>query len=263
LGVVSLQPWYAYKQTVTQGAQTDEMGLGNSADTSALSQLRSLASDPPVALERMGNRPLEMLGFKTPQFEENPLFGLAPFTSEQRCGKLYWAETMPGPVAETSQLLQPTCKSRVVHAAIGLFIRPGAWLYHASSLAFLLAIPLLLIARRWEVLVLGPPILLLFMYSAINASNDRYAFPIYPIGVALLAAGLRWLTRRLRGADAGPGAPGGLRPPGHDLNRTGGDSRRDVVVPSAAAEGSVINRLGSRSHSRNGRLSGPSPMQAR
>jgi hypothetical protein len=198
VGVVSLQPWQAYKQSVTGGAQTDELGLGNTTDTSAVNKMDQLLSNPAAAVVQITLRPLEMLGFKTPMYQENPLFGLAPFTAGQRCGKLYWADTMPGPVEETSQLLQPTCKSRVVHAAIGLFSRPGSWLYHASSLAFLLAIPILLIARRWEALLLGPPIALLFMYAAINASIDRYAFPVYPVGVALLAAGLRWLIVRLR-----------------------------------------------------------------
>jgi hypothetical protein len=198
IGAVSLQPWQAYKSTVTKGAATDELGLGNTTDTSAVSKLDGLLKDPAATAKQMTERPLQMLGLVTPQFNENPIFGLEPFTPDHRCGKLFWADTMPGPVAETAQLLQPTCKSRIVHSAIGLMIRPGAWLYYGSSLAFLLAIPILLFSRRWEVLVLGPPVVLLFLYAAIDASNDRYAFPIYPVGVALLAAGLRWLIERTR-----------------------------------------------------------------
>ena len=171
----------------------------------------------------MTYRPLEMLGFKTPMFQENPIFGLAPFTAEQRCGKLYWAETMPGPVEETRQLLQPTCKSRVVHAAIGLFIRPGSWLYHASSLAFLLAIPILLIARRWEALLLGPP--------SCCSSCMR---PSMPASTAMpsrstRSGSLSWLPgsaglMRLRGADAGRPDPADLLPRGDDRVGSEGDT---------------------------------------
>lgn len=228
VGVASLQPWLAYKQAVTAGAATDELGLGNSADTSAVNKLDQLLSQPSKSLDQLVNRPLEMLGLRTPMFEENPLFGLAPFTPEQRCGKLYWAETMPGPVEETGQLLQPTCKSRLVHAAIGLFIRPGAWLYHASSLAFLVAIPILLVTRRWQALILGPPIVLLFMYAAIDASIDRYAFPIYPIGVALLVAGLRWLAGRVGGSSEQAGEP---------TDRSGSEAG-EGIGPTVPAQGS-------------------------
>ena len=201
VGQVSLQPWVAYKNAVTAGAATDEMGLSNTAGLSPTEKLTTLVSDPVATAKGMTLRPLELLGLKTPLYEENPVFGFGPFTPDQRCGKLFWAETMPGPVEETRQLLQPTCKSRVVHAVLGAFARPGAWLYRASTIALLAAIPVLLITRRWEVLLIGPPALLLLLYAAIDASNDRYGFPIYPVGVAMLAAALRWTTQRFRASN--------------------------------------------------------------
>ena len=201
VGVVGLQPWHTYKASVTGGAELDESGLGNNAESSPMNPLKTLAADPAAAGHQMTTRPLQLLGLMTPTFRENPVFGLSPFTPEQRCGKLFWAETMPGPVEETRQLLQPTCKSRIVHGVIGLFVRPGAYLYIATSVALLLAIPVLLIARRWELLVLGPPVVLLLMYAATTAPIDRYGFPVYPIGVAVLAATLRWALARIRKRD--------------------------------------------------------------
>jgi hypothetical protein len=225
IGVVSLQPWVAYKTAVTGGAETDEMGLSNTAGLSPTQKLASLVSDPAATAVGMTSRPLELLGLRTPLHEENPVFGFGPFSPEQRCGKLFWAETMPGPVEETRQLLQPTCKSRIVHGAIGLFARPGAWLYRASTIALIAAIPILLIARRWEALLLGPPVLLLLLYAAIDASNDRYGFPVYPIGVALLAAALRWGTRRVWGGRADPFHDSELAPNGSVL----GSEPSDIV----------------------------------
>lgn len=186
VAVASLAPWDSYKRSVTDGPRGGEVRFGDSFNTGPSDQVGVVVGDRTTGALNVTRSGLSLLSLRGPFIDENAVFSNGLFSAASRCGRLFPAEPHPEAVANTLSRLQPTCRS-LPWLVYGYVIQPRSQLMvKISSLALLLAIPVLLLARRWSLwLALLPSLQLILMYAAISADINRYAFPVYPVGIAL------------------------------------------------------------------------------
>jgi len=80
-----------------------------------------------------------------------------------------------------------TCRDRWAQAILADYAPWGAWLYRLASIALLTVWVPLLILRRWrDLLLLLPAYGFLAAYVSVNFLIDRYGVPLYPFGIGAI-----------------------------------------------------------------------------
>ncbi len=207
----ALKPWHDYKAqtlagttTDTDGVITDSRGLPVAWEGhSPVVAFKTTMSSPIDTIEGMFGHSIRFLSLNSDVIDENAIYTDVIFA--WRCGALEDASFLGISMTEGRAQVTPSCRSDFWLKTVDPMKRMGRFLLQLSSVGFLVGLIVLLPLRRFGAwFALLPTVQFLLMYALINGQTNRYGFPIYPLGLALVLLGLATLApaarRVVRGA---------------------------------------------------------------